>query len=146
MLVCSVDVGSGCVGVVVLVLSVLVFVVGLQQRFRPHFSHLLERRLVLNATFAPPPLTLDAAYGTLVLSRRFMWPCRGARYVRYLILNSSPHVNRLPASRTRPLLAPNPMCPLNPYTREWRVTANAKKCAVVVCNEGKVDAVNFSWK
>ncbi|MEP2874451.1 MAG: reverse transcriptase domain-containing protein [Hyphomicrobiales bacterium] len=32
------------------------------------------------------------------------------------------------------------------YTRKWRVTANVKKCAVVVCNEDKVNPVNFSWK
>ena len=29
------------------------------------------------------------------------------------------------------------------YTRKWRVTANVKKCAVVVCNEDKVNPVNF---
>ena len=32
------------------------------------------------------------------------------------------------------------------YTRKWRVTANVKKCAVVVCNEDKVDPENFKWK
>ena len=32
------------------------------------------------------------------------------------------------------------------YTKKWRVTANAKKCAVVVCNEDKVTPVNFKWK
>ena len=32
------------------------------------------------------------------------------------------------------------------YTRKWRVTANVKKCAVVVCIEDKVNPVNFSWK
>ena len=32
------------------------------------------------------------------------------------------------------------------YTRKWWVTANAKKCAVVVCNEDKVNPVNFCWK
>ena len=32
------------------------------------------------------------------------------------------------------------------YTRKWRVTANVKACAVVVCNEGKVNPVNFKWK
>ena len=26
------------------------------------------------------------------------------------------------------------------------MTANVKKCAVVVCNEGKVNPVNFKWK
>ena len=33
------------------------------------------------------------------------------------------------------------------YTRKWRVTANVKKCAVlvVVCNEDKVNPVNFKW-
>ena len=29
------------------------------------------------------------------------------------------------------------------YTRKWRVTANVKKCAVVVCNEDKVNPVTF---
>ena len=29
------------------------------------------------------------------------------------------------------------------YTRKWRVTANVKTCAVVVCNEDEVNAVNF---
>ena len=28
----------------------------------------------------------------------------------------------------------------------WRVTANAETCAVVVCNEDKVNPVNFKWK
>ena len=32
------------------------------------------------------------------------------------------------------------------YTRKWRVTANLNKCAVVICNEGKVNRVNFKWK
>ena len=32
------------------------------------------------------------------------------------------------------------------YTRKWRVTANVKICAVVVCNEDKVNPVNFRWK
>ena len=34
------------------------------------------------------------------------------------------------------------------YTRKWRVTTNVKKCAVVVivCNEDKVNPVNFEWK
>ena len=31
-------------------------------------------------------------------------------------------------------------------TRKWRVTANVKKCAVVVCIEDKVNVVSFSWK
>ena len=30
------------------------------------------------------------------------------------------------------------------YTRKWRVTANVKKCAVVVCNEDKVNRVIFN--
>ena len=32
------------------------------------------------------------------------------------------------------------------YTRKWTVTTNVKKCAVVVCNEGKVNPVTFKWK
>ena len=32
------------------------------------------------------------------------------------------------------------------YTRKWRVTANVKKCAVVVCNEDKENPVTFKWK
>ena len=32
------------------------------------------------------------------------------------------------------------------YTRKWRVTANVKKCAVVVCNADDVNPVNFKWK
>ena len=32
------------------------------------------------------------------------------------------------------------------YTREWRVAADVKKCAVVVCNEDKVNPVNFKRK
>ena len=32
------------------------------------------------------------------------------------------------------------------YTGKWRVTANVKKCAVVACNEDKVNPVKFSWK
>ena len=32
------------------------------------------------------------------------------------------------------------------YTRKWRVTANVKKCAVVVCNEDRVNPVAFKWK
>ena len=32
------------------------------------------------------------------------------------------------------------------YTRKWRVTANVKKCAVVVCIEDKVNPVTFKWK
>ena len=34
------------------------------------------------------------------------------------------------------------------YTRKWRVTANVKKCAVVVivCNEDKVNSTSFKWK
>ena len=34
------------------------------------------------------------------------------------------------------------------YTRKWRVTANVEKCAVciVVCNEDKVNPVNFKCK
>ena len=32
------------------------------------------------------------------------------------------------------------------YTRKWRVTANVKKCAVVLCNTDKVNPVNFKWK
>ena len=31
-------------------------------------------------------------------------------------------------------------------TRKWRVTANVKKCAVVVCNEDKVNPITFNWK
>ena len=31
-------------------------------------------------------------------------------------------------------------------TRKWRVTANVKNCAVVVCNEDKVNPVTFKWK
>ena len=29
------------------------------------------------------------------------------------------------------------------YTRTWRVTANVKKCAVVVCNEDTMNPVNL---
>ena len=35
------------------------------------------------------------------------------------------------------------------YTRNWRVTANVKKCAVaavVVCNEDKVNPATFKWQ
>ena len=32
------------------------------------------------------------------------------------------------------------------YTRKWRVTANVKKCAVVVCNEDKESPVTCKWK
>ena len=32
------------------------------------------------------------------------------------------------------------------YTRKWRVTANVKKCAVVVCDEYNVNPVTFKWK
>ena len=32
------------------------------------------------------------------------------------------------------------------YTRKWRVTANVKKCAVVVCDEEKVNPIKFKWK
>ena len=32
------------------------------------------------------------------------------------------------------------------YTGKWRVTANVKKCAVVVSNEGKVNPINLGWK
>ena len=32
------------------------------------------------------------------------------------------------------------------YCRQWRATANVKKCVVVVCNEDKVNPVNFKWK
>ena len=32
------------------------------------------------------------------------------------------------------------------YIRKWRVTANVKKCAVVVCNEDKGNPVKFKWK
>ena len=32
------------------------------------------------------------------------------------------------------------------YIRKWRVTANVKKCAVVVCNEDKLNPVTFKWK
>ena len=32
------------------------------------------------------------------------------------------------------------------YTRKWRVPANVKKCAVVVCNKDKVNLVTFNWK
>ena len=32
------------------------------------------------------------------------------------------------------------------HTRKWRVTANAKKCAVVVCIEDKVNSVTFKRK
>ena len=32
------------------------------------------------------------------------------------------------------------------YTGIWRVTANVKKCTVVVCNEDRVSPVNFKWK
>ena len=30
--------------------------------------------------------------------------------------------------------------------RKWRVTANIKKCAAVVCIEDKVNPVKFSWR
>ena len=29
------------------------------------------------------------------------------------------------------------------HTKKWRVKANVKKCAVVVCNENKVNSVTF---
>ena len=29
------------------------------------------------------------------------------------------------------------------YTRKWRVTTNMKVCAVVVCNENKVNSVKW---
>ena len=32
------------------------------------------------------------------------------------------------------------------YTRTWRVTANVKKRALVVCNKYKVNPINFRWK
>ena len=32
------------------------------------------------------------------------------------------------------------------YTRKWSVTANVKKCRVVVCNEDKVSPVTFKRK
>ena len=32
------------------------------------------------------------------------------------------------------------------YTRKWRMTANVKKCAVLVCNEDKVNPETLSWK
>ena len=31
-------------------------------------------------------------------------------------------------------------------TKKWRVTANVKNCAVVVCNEDMANAANFEWK
>ena len=31
------------------------------------------------------------------------------------------------------------------YTRKWRLAANVKKCAVVVCNEDKENPVTFKW-
>ena len=31
------------------------------------------------------------------------------------------------------------------HTRKWRVTANVKKCAEVLCYENKVNPMNFSW-
>ena len=32
------------------------------------------------------------------------------------------------------------------YTRKWRVTANASKCAVLACHEDKKNPVEFKWK
>ena len=32
------------------------------------------------------------------------------------------------------------------YTRKWRVTANVKKCAVVVCNEDNANPITFKWQ
>ena len=32
------------------------------------------------------------------------------------------------------------------YSRKWKVAANIKKWAIVVCNEDEVNPVNFSWK
>ena len=32
------------------------------------------------------------------------------------------------------------------YTRKWRVKANVKERAVVVCNEDKANPMNFSWE
>lgn len=32
------------------------------------------------------------------------------------------------------------------YDRKWRLSANVKKCAAMVCNYGKVKEVNFRWK
>ena len=32
------------------------------------------------------------------------------------------------------------------YTKKWRLTASAKKCAVVACHEGKVNPVTVKWK
>ena len=32
------------------------------------------------------------------------------------------------------------------YTRKWRVTANVRKCAVVVRNEDKKNPATFKWK
>ena len=32
------------------------------------------------------------------------------------------------------------------YTRKWRVTANVKKCAVVICNEDRGNPVKFKRK
>ena len=32
------------------------------------------------------------------------------------------------------------------YTRKWRVTANANKCAVVTCDDDSENPVTFRWK
>ena len=32
------------------------------------------------------------------------------------------------------------------YTIKWRLIANVKICAVVVCNEDKVNPITFNWK
>ena len=32
------------------------------------------------------------------------------------------------------------------HSRKWGVTANVKKCAVVVCNDDMVNPIHVSWK
>ena len=32
------------------------------------------------------------------------------------------------------------------YARKCKVSANVKKCAVIVCNEDRVNPVTFKWK
>lgn len=32
------------------------------------------------------------------------------------------------------------------FCRKWILLANVKKCAVVVCNDSKIEEVDFKWK
>ena len=107
-------------------------------QFLPLWSHCSLCWVVLNRH----PFDHEMLPGTVLLSCPSQSPRDFIRRLLRIYFSLAPPPHHFPVlPRSRP---PSPMA--LEYARKWRATANVRKCAVVVCNEDKVNSTSFKWK